>query len=100
MLAKGKGVRGSAKGFNLKVFYEQVGNEETHGRTHGCTMDLFIILTLEEKVSVFKTKLRKVTICWIDIWVLCGSVGSCESFCCTMLIEGSTGTEVKRALTS
>ena len=27
--------------------------------THGCTKDLFIILTLEEEVRVFKAKLQK-----------------------------------------
>ena len=31
---------------------------------------------------------------------LCGKVGSCAKFCWNMWIEGSTGTEVKRALTS
>ena len=29
----------------------------------------------------------KVTICWIDIWVICGSVGSCESLCCTQDVD-------------
>ena len=51
------GMRGSAKGFNLKLFHEQVGNEWTDGGTHGCTIDLFIVLTLEEEVSIFKTEL-------------------------------------------
>ena len=51
-------MRGSAKGFYLKLFHEQVGNEGTNGQTHDCTMDLFIILTLEDEVSVFKTELQ------------------------------------------
>ena len=50
---------GSAKGFYLRSFHEQVGNEETDGGTHGCTMDLFIIHTLEEEVSIFKTELQQ-----------------------------------------
>ena len=41
-----------------------------------------------------------VTICGMDIWVLCGSVGSCMSLCLTMLIEWSTGTKVNEAFTS
>ena len=52
------GVGGSAKGFKLKLFHEQTGNEGTNGGTHGCIMDLFIILTLEEEVSIFKTELQ------------------------------------------
>ena len=41
-----------------------------------------------------------VTICWMDMLVLKGSVGSLSNFCFTIWMEGSTGTEVKRALTS
>ena len=40
-------VGGSAKGFNFKLLHEQVDNERADGRTHGCIMGLFIILTLE-----------------------------------------------------
>ena len=50
---------GRAKGLDFKLFYEQVGNEGAKGGTHGSTMDLFIILTLEEKVSVSETKLQE-----------------------------------------
>ena len=42
----------------------------------------------------------RVIIWGIDIWAFCGSVGSCVGLCLTMLIEGSTGTDVKRAFTS
>ena len=48
-----------AKGFNLKLFYEQVGNEETNWGNNGSTLYLFIILTLEEEVYVFKADLQK-----------------------------------------
>ena len=40
-------------------FHEQVGNEGADGGTHGCTTDLFIILTLEEVVSMFKAELQQ-----------------------------------------
>ena len=43
---------------------------------------------------------RSVTICCMDMLVLCGSSESCCNFCLTMSMEGSMGTEVKRALTS
>ena len=52
------GIGGGAKSFNFKILHEQVGNERADGRTHGCTMDLFIILTLEEEVSIFKKELQ------------------------------------------
>ena len=57
-LSQVQGVGGSAKGFDLKLFHEQVGNEGADGGTHGCTMYLLIILTLEEEVCVFKTELQ------------------------------------------
>ena len=50
---------GSAKGLDLKLFHEQVGNEGDDGGTHGCTMNLFVILTLEEEVHVFKAELQQ-----------------------------------------
>ena len=43
---------------------------------------------------------RSVTICCMYMLVLMGSVGSWCNFCLTVLTEGSTGTEVKRALMS
>ena len=49
----------SAKGLDLKLFHEQVGNEEANRGTHGCTMNLFIILTLENEVSVFKAEFQQ-----------------------------------------
>ena len=48
-----------AKGLDFKVFYEQIGSEGNNGGTHGSTMDLFIIHTLEEDVSVFEAILQE-----------------------------------------
>ena len=36
----------------------------------------------------------------MEMLVLCGRIGSHANLCCTVRMEGSTGTEVKRALTS
>ena len=52
------GVRSRAKGLDLKVFHKQVGNEGTDGGTHGRSMDLFVIITLEEEVDVFEAELH------------------------------------------
>ena len=49
----------SVEGFDFKLFNEQVGKEGADGGNHGCTMDLFIILTLEEEVSIFKAELQQ-----------------------------------------
>ena len=53
-LSQRQGVWDSAKGFDLKLFHEQVGNERADEGTHGSTLDLFIILTLKEEACVFK----------------------------------------------
>ena len=50
-------VEGWLEGFDFKLFHEKVGYEGTNGGTHGCTMDLFIVLTLEEEVGVFEAEL-------------------------------------------
>ena len=49
---------GKIDSFNIKLFHEQVGNEGAYGGTHGCTMDIFIILTLEEEVCFLKALLQ------------------------------------------
>ena len=41
----------------------------------------------------------RVMVCCIDMLVLYGSVGSCN-FCLIICMDGVTGTDVKRALTS
>ena len=53
-----EGSGGSAKGFDLKLFHKQDGNEKADGGTHGSTMYLFVILTLEDEVCVFKAELQ------------------------------------------
>ena len=51
-LAKGKGDGGETEGFDFKLFHKNVCYEGANGGPHSCTMDLFIILTLEEEVGV------------------------------------------------
>ena len=41
-----------------------------------------------------------VMMCWIDMLVLWGNIGSWSNLCLTIVMKGSTGTEVNRALTS
>ena len=57
-LSQRLGVWGSAKGFDLKLFHEQVGDERPDAGTHGWSLDLFINITLEEEVHVFKAELQ------------------------------------------
>ena len=78
----------------------KVGYEGTDGGTHSSTLDMFIKLTLEDDVCVFKAELQKGNYALNGHAVLCGRVGSCGNFCCTMMIERSNVTEVKKALTS
>ena len=46
------------KGFDFKLFHEDVCYEGADGGPHSCTLDLFIILTLEEEVSVGEAELQ------------------------------------------
>ena len=57
-LSQREGGRGGIKGFYLKLFHEDVGYERPDGGPHSCTLDLFIILTLEEEVSVGEAELQ------------------------------------------
>ena len=57
-------------------------------------------LPWKRKYVFLRQHSRSVTICGMDMLILCESSGSCCSFCFTMLVEGSMGTEVKSALTS
>ena len=54
-----KRVWGRTDSLNFKLFHKQVGNCEANGGTHGRTMDLFIILTLQEELCVFEAKLQQ-----------------------------------------
>ena len=51
-------VGGGTKGLYLKLFHENVGYGRADEGSHSCTLDLFIILTLEEEVSVGETELQ------------------------------------------
>ena len=93
-------MEGRLEGFGFKLFYEQVGYEGADGRTHGCTMNLFIILTLEEVVGVFEAELQKGDNFGYGHLGPCGSEGSCVILCLTMFTAWSTGTEVNKAMTS
>ena len=46
------------KGLYFKLFHKGVCYEGADGGTHSCTLDLFIILTLEEEVGVGKAELQ------------------------------------------
>ena len=50
---------GRAKGLDFILFHKQVGNEGANGGTHGSTMELSVILTLEEESHVFEEKLQE-----------------------------------------
>ena len=65
-----------AKDPDFELYHEHVGNERANGRTHGSTMDLFVILTLEEEVSIFEAKLQEFDYFCIDMLVLCERSGS------------------------
>ena len=47
------------EGFYFKLFHKDVSYEGTDGGTHSCTLDLFIILTLEEEVGVGQAELQQ-----------------------------------------
>ena len=53
-LSHKQGAWGRTKGLDFELFHKQVDNEGANGGTHGSTMDLFIILTLEEEICVFR----------------------------------------------
>ena len=54
----GRGVGEGDEGFDFKLFHKDVCYEGTDGRSHGCTLYLFIILTLGEEVGVCKAELQ------------------------------------------
>ena len=56
---QGRRVGKGLEGFDFKLFHEDVGYERADGGSHSCTLDLFIILTLEEEVGVSKTELQQ-----------------------------------------
>ena len=52
-----RGMRSRPKVLDLKPFHEQVDYDGAHWGTHDSTIDLSVILTLEEEVCVFETEL-------------------------------------------
>ena len=56
-------------------FHEQVSYNGAEGEIHGCTMDLFIILTLEEEVDIFdRIPLMWCCMTWRSCFVVVWSV--------------------------
>ena len=56
---KGRGMGKGGEGFDFKLFHKDVGYERTDGGTHSCTLDLFIILTLEDELGVGQAELQQ-----------------------------------------
>ena len=46
-------VGGHIDGLGFKLFHDQVGHKGAEGVTHGCPMQVFIILTLEAEIGIF-----------------------------------------------
>ena len=57
--SKGRGAGEGGEGFYFKLSHEDVSYEGADGETHSCTLDLFIILTLEEEVGVGQAELQQ-----------------------------------------
>ena len=57
-LSQREGGGDGTKGFCLKLFYKDVCYEGANGGPHSCTLDLLIILTLEEEVRVGEAELQ------------------------------------------
>ena len=53
---QGRGGGEGGEGLHFKFFHKDVCYEGADGGTHSCTLDLFIILTLEEEVGVGKVR--------------------------------------------
>ena len=58
-LSQREGGGEGGKGFDFKLCHEDVGYEGADGGSHSCTLDLFIILTLEEEVGVGQAELQQ-----------------------------------------
>ena len=53
------GLGKDCRAWTSNSFHEDVGYERADGGSHSCTLDLFIILTLEEEVGVGKPELQQ-----------------------------------------
>ena len=65
------------KDFGLNSSMNRLAMRGLMGGTHGCTMNLFIILTLEEEVAVFEEELQKGDNLGYEHLGPFGSEGSC-----------------------
>ena len=66
----------SADGLGFKLLHKHIGYNGTDVGTHGCNMDLFIILTLEEQIGIFRQNSSDVVMCVVWTWRSCyGVVG-------------------------
>ena len=75
------GVWDRAKGLDFNLFHKQAGNKGANLGTHGNTIDLFIILALEDEVCVFEAKHQEFDNVLYGNVVALGSVGSWCNFC-------------------
>ena len=50
---------GNVDGIGFKLINEHVGHIGADGKSHGCPMHLFRILTLEEEIGIFKAELQQ-----------------------------------------
>ena len=57
-LSQREGVGNGTEGFYFQLFHENVCYEGADGGPHHCTLYLFIILNLEEEVSVGEAELQ------------------------------------------
>ena len=80
--------------------HEWVGYNGNNGATHSCTIDLYIILTMEEEIGILRHNSNNVVMCCMGIEDLLCSWKSCYNFCLMMEMAGSTGKDVERTLTS
>ena len=58
-LSQREGDGEGGEGLHFKLFHKDVCYEGADGGTHSCTLDLLIILTLEEEVGVGKAELQQ-----------------------------------------
>ena len=58
-LSQREGGGEGGEGLHFKLFHKDVCYEGADRRTHSCTLDLLIILTLEEEVGVGKAELQQ-----------------------------------------
>ena len=94
-LSHSLGGRANADVLGFKLFHKQDTYNRTDGGTHGHAMNLFIILTIEENMGIFKQDFSSMVMCCMDMEVLLCSCGPCCNFCLMMGMAGSTGTDVK-----